>query len=164
MGCEGAGRRVILTEHNEIHSGRRRQPAVSGRAANGPFGLGPLFLAVVQAVDESGSRWAAATRRATRAAEGSQREARCASDGAKQERHGGVGGGNRPARSRQRCGEVVRYGWRCTGLLAGGDESGFVCEHNGLDSVAEAELGKDPRDVGSHGRLGHDQLLGDLGV
>lgn len=49
-------------------------------------------------------------------------------------------------------------------LLAGSDESRFVCQHHRLDSVAEAELGKDPCDVGPDDRLGHDQLLGDLGV
>src|SRR4051794_18942911 len=48
--------------------------------------------------------------------------------------------------------------------LARRDHSGLVREHHGLDAVAETELHQDPRDVRLHRRLGHEQLLGDLGI
>jgi len=48
--------------------------------------------------------------------------------------------------------------------LAGSNESAFVGEHDGLDAVAEVELGEDPVDVRRHGGLTGDEVPGDLGV
>ena len=49
-------------------------------------------------------------------------------------------------------------------LAAGCDEAGFVGQHNGLDTVAEAEFGQYPPDVDFDGALGQVQLSGDLAV
>jgi hypothetical protein len=46
----------------------------------------------------------------------------------------------------------------CPGL----DEAALVREDDGLDAVAEVELGEDPTDVGLHGGLRDDELGGDL--
>jgi hypothetical protein len=43
-------------------------------------------------------------------------------------------------------------------------ESGFVGGHDGLDAVADAELGQDPGHVGADGGLANHQRGGDLGV
>src|SRR5580700_11412014 len=47
---------------------------------------------------------------------------------------------------------------------AWGDQAGFVGEDDGLDAVAEAELGQDAADVDLHGALGQEQAGGDLAV
>src|SRR5216683_4701013 len=48
--------------------------------------------------------------------------------------------------------------------FAGLDEPGFVGEHDGLDAVAEVELGEDPVYVCLDGGCLDNELLGDLGV
>jgi hypothetical protein len=42
------------------------------------------------------------------------------------------------------------------------EEPRLVCEYDGLDAVAEAELGEDVRDVRLDGRLADVELLTDL--
>src|SRR5262252_3660631 len=44
------------------------------------------------------------------------------------------------------------------------DEAGLVGQHDGLDAVAEAELGQYPPDVDFDGSLGQVHLAGDLAV
>ena len=44
------------------------------------------------------------------------------------------------------------------------DEPGLVCEHDGLDAVAEAEFLEDVRDVCLDGRLADVELCADLRV
>ena len=49
-------------------------------------------------------------------------------------------------------------------LAAGLDEARLVGEYNGLDAVAEVELGQYPPDVDLDGSLGQVHLVGDLAV
>src|SRR5215471_7058898 len=49
-------------------------------------------------------------------------------------------------------------------LAAGFDEAGFVGQDDGLDAVAEVELGQYPPDVDLDGSLGQVHLVGDLAV
>src|SRR5260221_865248 len=51
-----------------------------------------------------------------------------------------------------------------TGLCsaAGRDQAGLVGQHDGLDTVAEVELGQDPADMDRDGAFGQVQLGGDL--
>jgi len=44
------------------------------------------------------------------------------------------------------------------------DDPGFVGQDDGLDPVAQAELGEQVADVGFHGRFADDEVGGDLGV
>jgi hypothetical protein len=46
----------------------------------------------------------------------------------------------------------------------GSYQPGFVREHDGLDAVAQAELGQDPADVNLHCALGQEQAGRDLDV
>ena len=57
---------------------------------------------------------------------------------------------------------ALKVAW--LGAFAGLDETGLVGEHDGLDAVAEVELGEDPVDVCLDGGRLDDELLGDLGV
>jgi len=50
--------------------------------------------------------------------------------------------------------------WGCPG----GYQPGFVGEHDGLDAVAQAELGQDPSDVNLHCAFGQEQAGRDLAV
>src|SRR4029079_14026497 len=43
-------------------------------------------------------------------------------------------------------------------------ETALVCQHDRLHTVAEAQLGEHPAEMGLHGRLAQPQLPGDLGV
>jgi hypothetical protein len=47
---------------------------------------------------------------------------------------------------------------------AGGDEAGFVGQHDGLYAVAQVEFGQDSGDVCLDGVLADDELSGDLVV
>ena len=67
---------------------------------------------------------------------------------------------------RSSCGRVPRAGPRTggSGKRARRDQAGLVREDDGLDPVAQAQLGEHVADVGLHRRLAHDQLCGDLRV
>ena len=49
-------------------------------------------------------------------------------------------------------------------VVPGAHQSGLVRKDDGLDAVAQAELGEDTADVRLHRRLGEGQQLGDLAV
>jgi hypothetical protein len=49
-------------------------------------------------------------------------------------------------------------------VVAGADQTGFVCEDHGLDSVAEAEFGEDVGDVCPYCRFAEEESGGNFGV
>ena len=49
-------------------------------------------------------------------------------------------------------------------LGSGLHDAAFVGEYDGLDAVAQSELGEHARDVGLDGCAGYDELVGDLVV
>jgi hypothetical protein len=60
--------------------------------------------------------------------------------------------------------ERRRPGVEISVVERGSHEARLVRIHHGLDSVAQAELGKDVRDVRLDGRLRHEQVRSDLAV
>src|SRR5690349_3118102 len=60
--------------------------------------------------------------------------------------------------------EEVRSADRVGRRRSGSDQAGAVGHDDGLDPVAQAQLGQDPGDVGLHGRLRQVQAAGQLGV
>jgi hypothetical protein len=49
-------------------------------------------------------------------------------------------------------------------VLAGTDEAGLVRDHDGVDAIAQVELGQDAVDVRLDGRFSEDESRGDLAV
>ena len=58
----------------------------------------------------------------------------------------------------------MRLGGSVPRVRPRGYQPGFVGEHDGLDAVAEAELGQDPANVDLHRALGQEQAGRDLAV
>ena len=60
---------------------------------------------------------------------------------------------------------ACRPGWLGPSAgVSGGYQPGFAGEHDGLDPVAQAELGQDPADMNLHCALGQEQAGRDLAV